>query len=193
MFGSMLRRLMNPRAPTSEAPLRLHIGGEIAHPEWKIFNIHPGPVVDYAGHCADLSRFTDGSVSEIYASHVLEHLRFKDELPAALREFYRVLHPGAMLRVSVPDLHTLCRLFLDPELSTLQRFQVMQMMFGGQTNDADTHYVGLDENFLSGYLSDAGFTGITRVDAFNLFDDTSAMHYKLPISLNMTARKPAAA
>ena len=103
------------------------------------------------------------------------------------------LEPGAMLRVSVPDLHTLCRLFLDPELSTLQRFQVMQMMFGGQTNDADTHYVGLDENFLSGYLSDAGFTGITRVDAFNLFDDTSAMHYKLPISLNMTARKPAAA
>jgi len=193
MFGSMLRRLMNPRAPTSEAPLRLHIGGEIAHPEWKIFNIHPGPVVDYAGHCADLSRFTDGSISEIYASHVLEHLRFKDELPAALREFYRVLQPGAMLRVSVPDLHTLCRLFLDPELSTLQRFQVMQMMFGGQTNDADTHYVGLDENFLGGYLSDAGFTGITRVDAFNLFDDTSAMRYKLPISLNMTARKPAAA
>jgi len=193
MFGSMLRRLMNPLAPTSEAPLRLHIGGEIAHPEWKIFNIHPGPAVDYTGHCADLSRFADGSVSEIYASHVLEHLHFKNELPTALREFYRVLQPAAMLRVSVPDLHTLCRLFLDPELSTLQRFQVMQMMFGGQTNDADTHYVGLDETFLSGYLSDAGFTGITRVDAFNLFDDTSAMHYKLPISLNMTARKPAAA
>lgn len=193
MLGSLLRRLTTPRAPTSEAPLRLHIGGEIAHPEWKIFNIQPGPQVDYAGHCADLSRFTDGSVSEIYASHVLEHLRFKDELPAALREFYRVLQPGAMLRVSVPDLHTLCQLFLDPELSTLQRFQVMQMMFGGQTNDADTHYVGLDETFLGGYLSDAGFTGITRVDAFNLFDDTSAMQYKLPISLNMTARKPAAA
>jgi len=190
MLGSLLRRLTTPRAPTSEAPLRLHIGGEIAHPEWKIFNIQPGPQVDYAGHCADLSRFTDGSVSEIYASHVLEHLRFKDELPAALHEFYRVLHPGAMLRVSVPDLATLCRLFLDPALTALQRFQVMQMMFGAQTTATDTHYVGLDEEFLTQFLLDAGFTDIVRVETFGLFDDASAMQYKLPVSLNLRARKP---
>ena len=50
MLGSLLRRLTTPRAPTGIAPLRLHIGGEIAHPEWKIFNIHPGPQVDYTGH-----------------------------------------------------------------------------------------------------------------------------------------------
>ena len=192
MLASLLRRLMAPRTPAGDTPLRLHIGGEIAHADWKIFNIQPGPQVDYTGHCADLSRFADGSVSEIYASHVLEHLRFHTELPAALREFYRVLQPGATLRVSVPDLNTLCRLFLDPALATAQRFQVMQMMFGGQTHAADTHYVGLDEEFLGEYLRAAGFTAITRVDAFNLFDDTSTLHYKLPVSLNMSARKPAA-
>ena len=100
-------------------------------------------------------------------------------------------------------LNTIKRLFtwwdgqtLNTQLFTWRkgiRVGVAAERFGGQTNDADTHYVGLDETFLGGYLSDAGFTGITRVDAFNLFDDTSAMQYKLPISLNMTARKPAAA
>ncbi len=187
----MLKKLFKQILPQgATAPLRLHIGGEIAHADWKIFNIAAGPQVDYVGHCADLSRFADASVAEIYASHVVEHLRFKTELPAALREFHRVLAPGGSLRVSVPDLATLCKLFLDPALTTLQRFQVMQMMFGAQTTAADTHYVGLDEEFLTQFLLDAGFTDIVRVETFGLFDDASAMQYKLPVSLNLRARKP---
>ncbi len=77
--------------------------------------------MDYLGHCADLSRFADDSILEIYASHVIEHLRFQKELLAALREFNRVLTAGGVLRVSAPDLDTLCRLFLDPEMSLKQR------------------------------------------------------------------------
>ena len=187
----MLKKLFKQILPQgATAPLRLHIGGEVAHADWKIFNIAAGPQVDYVGHCADLSRFADASVAEIYASHVVEHLRFKTELPAALREFHRVLAPGSSLRVSVPDLATLCRLFLDPALTALQRFQVMQMMFGAQTTATDTHYVGLDEEFLTQFLLDAGFTDIVRVETFGLFDDASAMQYKLPVSLNLHARKP---
>ena len=192
MFTSLLNRLFSgkPSGVTPTAPLRLHIGGEIAHPDWKIFNIEAGPQVDYVGHCADLSRFGDASISEIYASHVLEHLHFKTELPAALREFHRVLQSGGHLRISVPDLKTLCTLFLDPVMTTLQRFQIMQMMYGGQTTPADAHHVGLDEEFLTQYLQDAGFADIARVERFGIFDDASNMQYKLPVSLNMQARKP---
>jgi hypothetical protein len=39
-------------------------------------------------------------------------------------------------------------------------------------------------------LEQAGFVDIVRVDGFGLFDDTSNLVFKLPISLNMTARKP---
>lgn len=197
MLASLLKSLLsghgekrdNLPGAAATTLIRLHIGGQIAHPEWKIFNVQAGPDVDYVGHCADLSRFTDGSILEIYASHVIEHLGFRTELPTALREFNRVLIHGGILRVSVPDLDTLCNLFLDPELSTVQRFDVMRMMFGSQINPADIHYVGLNEEILTAFLQNAGFIDIVRVDKFGLFEDTSNMVYKRPISLNMVARK----
>ena len=194
MLSSLLKNLFPASAnPSAGTPaIRLHIGGQIAHPDWKILNVLPGPHVDYLGHCADLSRFADNSILEIYASHVIEHLRFQKELPAALREFNRVLTAGGVLRVSVPDLDTLCKLFLDPEMSLKQRMQLMGIIYGSQMDEADFHYVGLNEEILTAYLQDTGFTDIVRVEKFGLFDDTSNMVYKLPISLNMTARKPPA-
>ena len=192
MFVSLLKNIFSAsgRHNAGTPAIRRHIGGQIAHPDWKILNVLPGPHVDYLGHCADLSRFADDSILEIYASHVIEHLRFQKELPAALREFNRVLTAGGVLRVSVPDLDTLCRPFLDPEMSLKQRMQIMGIMFGSQMGEADFHYVGLNEDILTAYLHDASFTDIVRVENFGLFDDTSNMVYKLPISLNVTARKP---
>ena len=179
------------RAPALPAgPLRLHIGGQTAHPDWKILDVLPGPHVDFTGNCTDLSQFPDDSITEIYASHVLEHLGYMRELPHALDEFHRVLAPGATLRVSVPDLATLCALFADPALNTQERVHVMRMMFGGQMNEADFHKVGLTEEFLRDFLATAGFTGIARCDSFGLFDDCSEIVFHgRRISLNLSARK----
>jgi SAM-dependent methyltransferase len=46
--------------------------------------------------------FEDNSVDEIYASHVLEHLPYGN---TALQEWLRVLKPGGMLTVVVPDIN----------------------------------------------------------------------------------------
>ena len=51
-------------------------------------------------------------MTEIYASHVLEYMGFKHEMPAALTEFHRVLLPGGGLRIGVPDLAVLCALYV---------------------------------------------------------------------------------
>lgn len=199
MLFTLIKSLSGPRAQkrsdvlyaSAAAPVRLHIGGQTPHPDWKILDVRPGPHVDFVGPCTDLSGFGDGSVSEIYASHVVEHLGYQSELATALREFNRALIPGGALRVSVPDLQTLCTLFLDPSLNVEERFEVMRMMFGGQINDADFHYVGLSEQFLASYLAAAGFTGIARVDNFGIFDDASNIVFKgTPISLNVRAIKP---
>ncbi len=194
MFRSLLKSALRGTPAKTAAsvtdPIRLHIGGQTPHSDWKILDVRPGPHVDFVGHCANLSGFKDASVSEIYASHVIEHLGFKRELPAALGEFNRILIPGGMLRVGVPDLAVLCALYLEPAFDAEDRYQVMRMIFGGQLNVADFHYAGFDEESLTARLHKAGFVDVARVPAFGLFDDSSNYCFKgRPVSLNMSARK----
>jgi len=172
--------------------LKLHIGSRVRAAGWKNLDIEPGPEVDYVGDCKDLSQFPAASVDAIYASHVLEHLDYQAELLLALKEWFRVLKPGAPVMISVPDLEMLCRLFLSPQLDLGRRFQIMRMMFGGQTDPHDYHYVGLNWEFLGSYLNSVGFTDIERVKDFNIFDDTSKLKVdNVLISLNVKAMKPA--
>jgi ubiquinone/menaquinone biosynthesis C-methylase UbiE len=55
--------------------------------------------------------FPDGSATAVYASHVLEHLYFS-EGQQLLRQSFRVLRGGGILRVVVPDLNAIVREYL---------------------------------------------------------------------------------
>ncbi len=176
--------------PRPEVPRRLHIGGRQAHPGWEIMDALPGSHVDHVGNAADLSRFADDTFDALYASHVLEHFGYQRELPQVLREWRRVLAPGGMLYISVPDIGVLSRMFRDAALSADEHFMVMRMMFGGQTTAYDFHKAGYDEAILRRVLTEAGFSDVRRVEEFGLFQDTSIMKFRdVPISLNMTAGK----
>src|SRR5437764_12318320 len=52
----------------------------------------------------------DGSCAGLYGSHVLEHLALAD-LRAALANCHRLLRPGGVLRVVVPDLENCVRIY----------------------------------------------------------------------------------
>ena len=58
--------------------------------------------IGYADACRPLPHAT-GSVDAIYTSHMLEHL-FREDAETFLRECHRVLRPGGVLRLAVPDL-----------------------------------------------------------------------------------------
>lgn len=151
--------------------------------------------VDHCCDARDLSIFSDDTFDAIYASHVVEHFDYARSLSPTLTEWCRVMRPGGTLYVSVPDLDTIAGLFLQKDKhSPDERFMLMRMMFGGQTDDYDFHYVGLNQEFLAHFLANAGFSAnMRRVASFGLFNDTSELKFKgVPISLNIIATKPEA-
>jgi predicted SAM-dependent methyltransferase len=171
---------------------RLHIGGRIRTPGWEVLDAIPGPHVDHVGNAKDLRLFADGTFAEVYAAHVLEHFDYKDEIPPTLKEWHRVLEPGGLLHVSVPDLNVLARLFCDRQrLSPEDRFAVMRMIFGGHMDRYDYHLVGLYDELLVFFLGSAGFATVKPVADFGLFEDSSSFTvHGVKISLNVTAFKP---
>lgn len=174
--------------------LKLHIGGQEPHPDWKIFDIEDRPEVDFVGNATSLDKFADNSVTVIYASHVLEHFYYAldNEVITTLKEWHRVLQPGGKLLISVPDLKTLCWLYLNPNLLPPERHHIMRIMFGGQTNPHDIHRVGFDFEILAMYLESAGFEEYEAVHEFNLFNDCSSLRIlDTLISLNVIATKSA--
>jgi len=173
--------------------MRLHIGGEVRKDGWVVLNALPGPHVDLVGDCRVMKEIGDASVDEIYASHVLEHLSHAEEVGTALLQWHRVLRPGGRLRVSVPDLATLCWMFVRPGVSAKLRIELMKVIYGGHLNAFDIHYAGFDAGLLGGYLLQAGFERFERVESFGEFADTSEYRMAgIRISLNAQAWKPAA-
>lgn len=108
-FSSLSTRPPRPHAPAS--PL-LNLGcGRRRHPQWTNADLVPsGPDV----LAVDLRRplpFATASFTAVYAAHVVEHLD-PGEADALLREAARVLAPGGVMRIVVPDLEGIVRAYL---------------------------------------------------------------------------------
>ena len=114
--------------------------------------------------------FGDGTVEELLAIHILEHVHASALLPT-LREWRRVLRPGGFAQIHVPDAATVFAAFLDspPE----HKWTVMIPIFGmtshvrfGQmddVNDLERHHVIYDFSLLERVLLDAGFARVEDV------------------------------
>ncbi|MDJ0975028.1 MAG: methyltransferase domain-containing protein [Planctomycetota bacterium] len=93
--------------------MRLHLGcGLLVHPDWVNVDL---VAYDPAVRALDLTRplpYADEACTAVYHAHLLEHLRRENAEPF-LRECRRVLAPGGILRVVVPDLESWCRLYLE--------------------------------------------------------------------------------
>jgi predicted SAM-dependent methyltransferase len=169
--------------------MKLHIGGKQIKDDWKILNIQKNAGVDFIGDISDLSQFATDSIDEIYASHVLEHISHT-KIMETLQGIFRVLKKDGKFYVSVPDMDVLCHTFINPLASPDQKLHIMAMIFGGQIDEFDFHYFGWNEQFLTNFLWQVGFSKWERVSSFNLFNDTSDYKpYGFPISLNMIATK----
>ena len=86
-------------------PLRLHLGSASNRlPGWvNVDLVRPGRALDLYWDLRRPIPFPDSSVDAIFAEHLLEHLPFPAGI-RLLRECRRVLRPGGIVRVGVPDL-----------------------------------------------------------------------------------------
>jgi predicted SAM-dependent methyltransferase len=91
----------------------LNLGcGSHHHPAWLNVDLVASDDSVLAHDLQQPLPFPDAGFSAVYHSHVLEHLpRYK--APAFLRECHRVLKPGGVLRVVVPDLERSAELYLE--------------------------------------------------------------------------------
>jgi predicted SAM-dependent methyltransferase len=86
--------------------------GSRLHPAWINIDIEPTAPGVIAHDLSKGIPLDDGSCDVVYHSHVLEHIR-RQGAAAFLRECLRVLKPGGIIRVVVPDLERICRAYLE--------------------------------------------------------------------------------
>lgn len=91
----------------------LNLGcGRRFHPDWENLDCFPAAPSIRRHDLREGIPYPDQTFDVVYHSHVLEHLS-KQEAPSFLRECHRILRPSGVIRVAVPDLEKIVRLYLE--------------------------------------------------------------------------------
>jgi ubiquinone/menaquinone biosynthesis C-methylase UbiE len=183
-------------------PVQLHLGcGKRFIPGFVHVDVADLPHVDHQCGIDRLPMFEDGSVDLVYCSHAFNYFDRIDGR-RALGEWHRVLKPGGLLRLAVPDFEALSALYQRTgELST-----VLGPLFGRiEVPTRDGHRVlfmrtTYDYSSLEAMCRAAGFRDFRRYDWRETIhrdhDDYSQAYvphmdkeHGLLISLNVEAQK----
>ena len=104
--------------------------------------------------------FADGSVQYIYSSHTFEHFT-PVESSAVAKECFRVLAPGGVLRIVVPDLELIVREYLADTsplaAQTLRSRLSLDHSFSDLVHPGSNHSQMFDSKALVQLIKDAGF------------------------------------
>lgn len=139
--------------------------------------------------------FEDNTVEVIYASHLFEYFD-REEAKKVLKEWRRVLKPGGILRLAVPDFRALCEIYL----SGHRLDNVLGPLYGKMGESVIYHKTCYDFLSLAKVLGDSGFKNVHRYNWRNTehsrIDDHSQAYFPhmdkengMLISLNVEAVK----
>ena len=189
----------------SSEEVKLHLGcGERAIPGFIHIDVNDLPHIDYRRSIDDLSIFDTGTVDLIYSSHTLEYFD-RLEVMTVLKEWYRVLKKGGVLRIAVPDFEAIVKIY--KEYGSLEHRGILGPLYGRwEYNDESgaTHVIHhktvYDYKSLELVLINSGFSDIGRYDwretIHRDYDDFSQAYIPhmdrtngLLISLNVKAIK----
>ena len=171
--------------------VKLHLGcGKRIMTGWTNLDCFAAEGIAYECDFREPLPFADGVVTMLYSEHVLEHLR-EHEAQALLLECYRVLAPGGLLRIGVPDAEIFIRAYANGD----QSFFHSACQIGNPVQPLDTpmkvinqmarmgghHHYAWDYETLKLSLECAGFknvikgtAGISRHEGLCLDDPSHA-------------------
>jgi len=168
-------------------PLRQKLHSYFHTADWREIRLDVDATVkpDIVCSMTDMRPVESGSIDAIWSSHNLEHLQ-RHEVPRALSEFMRVLKPGGMLLMTMPDLQRIAELVAANQLedrayvSASGPITPLDMIFGHTASLArgDTfmaHRTGFTAKTLERLLGEGGFTKV-RVVRGNAFDLWAQAH-----------------
>ena len=156
--------------------LKLHIGCGKGHlADWINIDVYPAPL---ALNILRGLPFADGAATHVFVSHLLEHLFYPRDVRPFLAELYRVLAPGGVARIVVPDIEQCIAAYAGrdatffasrretwpwwPENPT--RLEDFLAYAGAGPEPAylfESHKYGYDFETLQHVLQEAGFTSVT--------------------------------
>jgi predicted SAM-dependent methyltransferase len=175
----------------------LHIGcGNIHIKNWCNVDILATGATDLICDIRSLDGIPAASVGRIYTCHVLEHFSTAEIAPI-LRKWFDALRPGGEIRISVPDLDAITKIYQD----NIDHFQVpghqpwIALIYGGQKDEYDFHKTGFNFCWLKYVLDGIGFEDTRRYQnephfIEDVIDNSTAKSFGEYISLNVVARKP---
>ena len=194
----------------SRRNLLLNIGtGGGGREGWINIDAYPCAGVNCLVDCRHELPFAGRSVRGIFSEHFLEHLRYPDEAGHFLKECLRVMQPGAVIRLIVPD----CGAYLNAYASTgwkaisaLRPLDEKRSEPGGHTyktkmelvnevlRQGEEHKFGYDFETLSLLMAEAGFVNV-QLSRFGASLDPALLldfEHRAPESLYVEAIAPPA-
>jgi SAM-dependent methyltransferase len=171
--------------------LKLYVGSRNYKPDGYVtVDIDPANKPDIVADITNMTSVMDASCDEVVAGHVLEHIEWPDSF-AAIAEFARVLKPGGVVKIAVPDMASLMRMLLSGESA----FHVMGLIYGlgGRVNTFERHRYGFTPGMLADILETLGFGEFdwwnsSLADASNGWAPRG-LDERIGMSLNMQAVK----
>jgi predicted SAM-dependent methyltransferase len=156
------------------------------------FDIDPTVAPDVIGSMTDLSAVATASMDALFSSHNIEHL-YPHEVPTALAEFHRVLHPNGFAVITCPDLQSVCELVAQNKLlepayqSPAGPIAPLDILYGHRPAMAHgnlymAHRCGFTEKVLLGTLEQAGFTSMVSMRRAHPFYDLWVLACRTPTS-----------